>query len=116
VPTLTAAVPILPARDVEATARFYRDRLGFQIVHAEREYGIVARDGVEVHFWGPSGIDPAETDGMCRIGVNGIDELYEQCGRAGIVHPNGPLQRKPWGTREFAATDLDNNLITFFER
>ena len=54
-PTLTAAVPILPARDVEATARFYRDRLGFQIVHAEREYGIVARDGVEVHFWGPSG-------------------------------------------------------------
>lgn len=29
------------------------------------------------------------------------------------IHPNGPLQTKPWGQREFALLDPDNNLITF---
>lgn len=29
------------------------------------------------------------------------------------VHPNGHLQTKPWGQREFALLDPDNNLLTF---
>ena len=32
---------------------------------------------------------------------------------AGIVHPNGALADKPWGTREFAILDPDGNLLTF---
>ena len=113
--TLVAAVPIIPAREVESSAAFYRDRLGFAVVHTEREYGIVERDGVQVHFWGPSGIPPEKSDTMYRLQVEGIDELYEHCGREGLVHPNAPLEPKPWGLREFAITDLDGNLVTFFE-
>lgn len=113
---LTAAVPILPARDVERTTAFYRDRLGFSVVHTEPEYGIVERDAVEIHFWGPSGIAPEETDGMCRVQVEGIDELYAQCRFDELVHPNAPLEDKPWGAREFAILDVDGNLVTFFER
>lgn len=112
---LRCAVPIIPAREIRDAVAWYREHLGFSVVHVEREYGIVERDAVEVHFWGPSGIAPESSNTMFRIGVDGIDELYEACRDGGIVHPNGPLERKPWGTREFAVRDGDGNLLTFFE-
>jgi catechol 2,3-dioxygenase-like lactoylglutathione lyase family enzyme len=114
--TFAGAVPILPARDTAATAAFYRDRLGFTVAHVEAGYAIVERNEVQLHFWGPSGIDPAETDGMCRIRVDGIEALYDEFQAEGLVHPNAELEEKPWGTREFAITDVDNNLVTFYER
>lgn len=114
--TVLSAVPIIPARDLTATTAWYRDSLGFATRHVEREYGIVERDGVEVHFWGPSGIAPQNSMTMYRLGVAGIDALYEICRRARLVHPNAPLEAKRWGTREFALGDCDGNLVTFFER
>ena len=29
------------------------------------------------------------------------------------IHPNGALQNKPWGQKEFALLDPDSNLLTF---
>ena len=113
---LASAVPIIPARNVDDAAAWYRDQLGFEIVHTEPEYGIVQRDAVQVHFWGPSGIDPKDSMTMYRVEAQDIDALYEDCGSRGIVHPNAPLEGKPWGTREFAVVDGDGNLLTFFER
>jgi uncharacterized glyoxalase superfamily protein PhnB len=52
---------------------------------------------------------------MLRVGVRGIDPLYEHGKTDGIVHPNDPLQEKPWGFREFSVIDHDGNLVTFFE-
>jgi catechol 2,3-dioxygenase-like lactoylglutathione lyase family enzyme len=113
---MTMAVPIIPARDTIKSAEWYRDHLDFEVVHTESEYAIVERDGVGVHFWGPSGIPPEKSDTMFRIRVEGIDDLYEQCRVQKIVHPNAPLEAKPWGAREFAVIDGDGNLLTFFER
>ena len=110
-----SAVPIIPARDVEVSTGWYRDRLGFTVFHTEREYGIVGRGESWIHFWGPSEIEPARSNTMIRLGVRGIDELYEQCVRDEIVHPNARLEEKPWGFREFSVTDHDGNLVTFFE-
>ena len=110
-----SAVPIIPARDVDASAAWYRDRLAFEIFHTERDYGIVGRGEAWIHFWGPSGIPPGKSDTMFRVGVRGIDSLYEHCQGEGIVHPNGLLEEKPWGSREFSVTDHDGNLLTFFE-
>ena len=110
-----SAVPIIPAREVEASTAWYRDRLGFTVFHTEREYGIVGRGESWIHFWGPSGIEPTRSNTMIRLGVRGIDELYERCIRDEIVHPNGRLEGKPWGFREFSVTDHDGNLVTFFE-
>ena len=113
---LRMAVPIIPARNTAASADWYRDHLGFEIVHVELEYAIVERDDVGVHFWGPSGIEPKDSNTMFRLRVDGIDDLYERCLEQGIVHPNAPLEDKPWDAREFAVTDMDGNLLTFFER
>ena len=113
---MTMAVPIIPARDTKAGAEWYRDNLGFDVVHVEPDYAIVERDDVGIHLWGPSGIAPEDSDTMFRIRLDGIDELHDHCRELGIVHANAPLEAKPWGAREFAVLDLDGNLLTFFER
>lgn len=113
---MTMAVPIIPARETASSTAWYRDHLGFEVVHVEPEYAVVERDDVGVHFWGPSRIKPEDSMTMFRIKVSGIDELYEHCRAQGIVHPNAPLEEKPWGAREFAVRDGDGNLVTFFER
>ena len=110
-----SAVPIIPARNVEESAAWYRDQLGFDVFHIEAEYGIVGRGETWIHFWGPSSIPPKESNTMIRVGVRGIDDLYRECQAQEIVHPNALLEEKPWGFREFAVTDHDGNLVTFFE-
>jgi catechol 2,3-dioxygenase-like lactoylglutathione lyase family enzyme len=110
------SVPVIPARDVAATADWYSDVLGYSVVHAEPEYGIVERGGSGIHFWGPSGIEPRDSNTMLRVRVEGIDALYADCEQRGVVHPNAALEAKPWGAREFAVVDCDGNLVTFFER
>ncbi len=114
--TFTSSVPIVPARDVGEAAAWYRDELGYTVQHVEREYGVVGRGDSEIHFWGPSGIAPEDSNTMIRVGVAGIDELYADYEGRGIVHPNAPLETKPWNFREFAVRDRDGNLVTFFEK
>jgi catechol 2,3-dioxygenase-like lactoylglutathione lyase family enzyme len=112
---LRRATPILPARDVERSAAFYRDQLSFAIVHTEERYGIVERDDIQLHLRGPSGIEPSRSDAMIRVEVEDLPALYRHCAGADLVHPNAPLHDEPWGTREFAILDRDGNLVTFFE-
>jgi hypothetical protein len=46
----------------------------------------------------------------------GIVALYvEYQERGGKVHPNGPVQTKPWGTKEFGAIDPNGVCVTFQE-
>jgi len=53
---------------------------------------------------------------MVRFAVKGIQTLFaEYQKRGGIVHPNGTLQTKPWGTQEFAAIDPNGVCVTFQE-
>ena len=110
-----SAVPIIPAREIEASAAWYRDRPGFDVFHTEREHGVVGRGEAWIHFWGPSEIAPEGSTTAIRVGVRGIHALYEHCQAEGIVHPNASLEEQPWGFRGFAVTDLDGNLVTFFE-
>ncbi len=112
---MSAVVPIVPARDVPLAVAWYCEKLGFHAVHVEPEYGIVQRDALELHFWGPTDVAPEHSDYMYRVQVDGIDELYDDCRERDIVHPNAPLEERAWGTREFGVIDRDGNLVTFFE-
>jgi catechol 2,3-dioxygenase-like lactoylglutathione lyase family enzyme len=112
---LTAAVPVLASLDIERSVQFYTTRLGFTKVHAAAGvYGIVSRDGVEIHLWACSDRHIAENTG-CRVHVAGIDALYRELAPQCVVHPNAPLRARPWGAREFAVLDCDGNLVTFVE-
>lgn len=110
----TSAVPILPAQNVSRTITYY-EGLGFEKVHDAPEYGIVKRDQIEIHFWVCDDKYIAESSG-CRIVVTDIETLYKQVQAYTPIHPNAPLQTKPWGTREFAIIDNNGNILTFVER
>lgn len=111
-----SAIPVLVSLDIHKTVEFYCSVLGFSVIYEEPGvYGIVQRDDVQIHFWASSDKYLAENTG-CRISVQSIDALYAEYQPKQVIHPNAPLQEKPWGTREFAILDQDGNLITFFER
>jgi catechol 2,3-dioxygenase-like lactoylglutathione lyase family enzyme len=112
---LKKAIPVFPQPSVERAAEFYREKLGFVVDFIYDEgYAGVSRDGFELHFWKCGDKHIAENT-SCRVGVENIDPLYEEFSAAGVVHPNGKLQQKPWGFREFAILDEAGNLITFAE-
>jgi len=112
---LQRAIPVLASLDIEATQRFYADKLGFAAVARYPDYGIVERDNVQIHFWLTDDDDiPKATS--CRVDVDGVDQLYEEMNASGVVHPNGPLTDQPWGLREFAVLDGDGNMIKFGQR
>lgn len=110
-----SATPVLASLDIARSVGFYCTQLGFQSVYCEPgTYGIVARGAVSIHFWACNDRHIAEST-SCRVRVLGVDGLYALCMRLAVVHPNAPLEAKPWGTREFGILDPDGNLVTFAE-
>jgi catechol 2,3-dioxygenase-like lactoylglutathione lyase family enzyme len=116
---LTAIHPKLPMRDKSKTRSYYIDQLGFRIVgSAEHDnYLIVAKEGIEIHFFLFKDLDPLQNYGQVYIRSNDIEADYESMQQtAAGIHPNGALQARPWGQREFHMLDPDHNLLTFGQR
>ncbi len=111
---LKYAVPKFPAAVVLASLEFYKKKLGFTKLFDYGDYAAIKRDGVEIHLWECSDKSIAENT-ACRIAVNEIEALYAEYQQAGVIHPNGALEQKPWGVTEFVALDLDGNGLFFFE-
>lgn len=110
---LKRAVPVLASLNIDKTVSFYQEKMGFdKIGWKDKNYAVIARDEVEVHFWKCNNkIYPENTS--CYIHVEDVDGLYKEMKSAGVVHPNGPLKNQPWGMREFAVLDQDGNMIKF---
>ena len=106
--------PVLAALDIEKLVEFYENKLGFKRSWCDAGYGIVNRDDIGIHFWRcDNKIFPENTS--CYVYVQDVDSLYTEYQKAGVIHPNGPLEDKPWGVREFSILDLYGNLIRFGE-
>ncbi|MEZ5033117.1 MAG: VOC family protein [Saprospiraceae bacterium] len=111
---LKAGHPKLPMRNRAATIAFYVDQLQFRVEGDYGSYIIVRRDQVELHFFESKNLDPNENDGQVYIRTDAIDQLYQEwLDRQVPIHPNGHLEDKLWGQREFALLDPDHNLLTF---
>lgn len=111
---LTQINPKLPMRNKSATRHYYINQLGFQELGDYDGYLIVQKDEIEIHFFEFKELDPKENYGQVYIRTNDIEDLYQSMLDSKIpIHPNGPLQTKPWGQKEFALLDPDNNLLTF---
>jgi len=50
-----------------------------------------------------------------RIHVQHVEQLYAEYQAQGVIHPNGQLATKPWGTQEFAILDPAGVCVTFYE-
>jgi catechol 2,3-dioxygenase-like lactoylglutathione lyase family enzyme len=133
--SLTQTIPAMPVRDVPSAVAFYRDRLGFEVLHHDGGFAVLRRDEAVVHLWESSDeswrerADTAERP-VCtgaesfiagtasfRIQVRGVDELYAEMAKADVLHPvsKASVDDTDFGTREFATLDRDGNLVTFFE-
>ena len=104
-------VPELPVVDVERAQQHYRDALGFEInwLYPGKEIGAVSRGRVAIFFRKrQTPFEPA----VHWVFAEDIDASYKELQSLGanIVEP---LERKPWGLRQFTVKDLDGNLFYF---
>jgi catechol 2,3-dioxygenase-like lactoylglutathione lyase family enzyme len=130
---LGQTIPALPVRNAAASVDFYRDRLGFDVLHQDAGFAVLGRDDAVIHLWEAGDedwrtkLDPekpvcsgAESfiagTASCRIKVEGVDELYDELSAREVLHPvsRTGVDDTEFGTREFATLDLDGNLVTFF--
>jgi len=133
--TMQKTIPALPVQSIKKSCDYYTNKLGFTIRHQEETFAIAVRDEIEIHLWQACdrswkwrsillAIKPiwtgAETfiagTASCRIQVQGIDELYEEYKKQGVLHGlDTVVQQQYWGHREFPAVDNYRNLLTFYE-
>jgi catechol 2,3-dioxygenase-like lactoylglutathione lyase family enzyme len=132
--SLSQTIPAMPVQDATAAVGFYRDRLGFTVLHHDGGFAVLGRDEAVLHVWEASdeswrGRDSLERPvqsgaesfiagtASCRILVEGVDELYDELRQRDVLHPvsKESVSDTDFGTREFATLDLDGNLVTFFQ-
>lgn len=133
--TMQKTIPALPVQNVTQSCVYYTSKLGFTIRHQEETFAIAVRDGIEIHLWQACdkswkwrsvllALRPIWTGAesflagtaSCRIQVQGIDELFEEYQKAGVLHsPDTKVEEQYWGHRDFAAVDNHRNLLTFYE-
>jgi catechol 2,3-dioxygenase-like lactoylglutathione lyase family enzyme len=133
--TLSQTIPAMPVRDAAAASEFYRDRLGFEVLHQDEGFAVLGRDDAQVHVWQAGDESWRERVALretpissgaesfiagtasCRIKVDGVDDLYEELSARDVLHPvsREGVSETDYGTREFATLDQDGNLISFFE-
>jgi len=113
---LTEIHPKLPMRDKALTKDYYLNKLGFEENGDEdyEGYLMVQKDKIQIHFFEFKDLDPKENYGQVYIRTDDIDTFYQSLiDNYVAIHPNGPLQLKPWGQKEFSLLDPDSNLLTF---
>ena len=113
---LTDINPKLPMRNKSITKDFYLNKLEFkEFGSADFDgYLMVQKDNIQIHFFEFKELDPKENYGQVYIRTDDIDNFYQSLLDKKIsIHPNGHLQIKPWGQKEFSLLDPDNNLLTF---
>ncbi|MES2795244.1 MAG: VOC family protein [Bacteroidota bacterium] len=112
---LTAVHPKLPMRNKAITKDFYINKLGFEQFGGDYpDYLMVQKDSIQIHFFEFPEIDPKENYGQIYLRTNTIEEWYQLALDKKVELPQaGHLKAKPWGIKEFALLDPDNNLLTF---
>lgn len=111
--------PVLVVTDVRKTAEYYRDILGFTIIGLVGDlpvYGMVGRDGFQVHF-AKSDSQAIPINKAYRsispdfiIWVPEIDQFFEELTTRNATILEGIVQR-PYGSREFLIEDCDGHRI-----
>lgn len=109
--TIAHPVPELPVEDVVRAQQHYRDALGFEIgwLDAGGGIGSVSRPPVAIFFRKRTRpFEPA----VHWIFTPDVDATYEEM-RARGARIVEPLEKKPWGLRQFTVEDLDGNRFYF---
>ena len=101
--------PVLHVANVEATAAFYRDVLGFTWDFGDETYAVVWRDNAAIHFVK----DDVNPKGVHLFHwVKDVDAYHKEIVRRGAVVASEPTDQ-PYGLRELAVRDINGVGIVF---
>jgi hypothetical protein len=125
-PKVTGATPVFLVADVAATMQWYQTNLGFSgravPEHPPFNFGIIARDGVEIFLQRRDGyVKPDlydEREGgvwNAYLHVVGVRELFESVSGLSHIRVIEPLRVQPYGQTEFVIADPDGYVIVFAE-
>jgi catechol 2,3-dioxygenase-like lactoylglutathione lyase family enzyme len=118
---LKRAMPVIFVANVEASAGFFKDTLGFSIdfLHGRPPfYGSVTRDGASLHLKFVHEpvltVGAQDRDGLivAFIEVDNVQALYAEYVAAGASF-NQKLKKQAWGGRDFVVRDPDGNGVCF---
>lgn len=120
-PRLTRAMPVIFVADVQASANFFRDVLGFSIdfLHGEPPfYGSVCRDGACLHIKFVHqpvltvGAEDKDAFINAFIEVENVKALYGEYVDKGASFYQ-KLKKEAWGGQDFIVRTPDGNAICF---
>ncbi len=110
------ATPNLPARDFEATSRFYQ-ALGFVQGWRDAGWMILKRGALTLEFFPYPDLDPAQSSFGCCLRLDDLDGFYAICKAAGVPETRTgaprlhPPRRESSGLRIAALIDPDGTLV-----
>ena len=101
--------PVFHVPDVQATASYYRDVLGFTLDFGDQDYAVVWRDNSAIHFAKsdrvPSGVHLFQW-------IRDVDAYYREIRERGAEIVLEPADRS-YGVRDFNIRDLNGISIVF---
>ena len=100
---------VLHVADVQKTAAFYRDVLGFTWDFGDETYAVVWRDNAAIHFVRDDG---KPTGFHLFHWVKDVDAYYKEIVGRGAPVSSGPADQ-PYGLRELAVRDINGVGIVF---
>jgi len=96
---------------------FFVDALGFEVQYRDATMAVVARDGAKAYL-----VESAEYAAKDRpelgIDTDDVDAIYRELSARApqLLHPaSSRVERKPWGSREFAMLDRTTVCVNFRE-
>ncbi len=104
--------PILPVSNVSETAKFYEEKLGFEIeiLWKNPPYGVVAKDRTIIEFG--EGRKKHAGTGICVIFVRDVDLVYHDYSSKEIEFV-GEIADRDYGSRDFRIRDNNGNVLIF---
>lgn len=111
---LSRIAPEIPVSDLRRSIEYYEQKLGFEVAMEmpTGDYAIVERDGIALHLFLDGGGRHSPV-GM-HIFTEQLDELHAELRGRG-ARLSQPIERKPWGNRDFRVLDESGNEIKFTE-
>jgi uncharacterized glyoxalase superfamily protein PhnB len=117
---IPAAVPEIPATNIDTAASYYVGSLGFNLDWGDEQGGIagISRGNCRLFLTNRSFRENYGNAGPVLFWLNldskaEVDELFAEWNAAQAKIVSEP-EDKPWKLREFTVADLDGNLIRVF--
>lgn len=107
---------VLAVHDVRASAVFYVDALGFEVVDEPPGWIFVRKDDCLIMLGEcPDDMHPSELgchSYFAYLRVDDADAYHARVASSGLAAKLSAVEDKPWGMREFGVTTTDGHRIT----